>query len=41
LSDNELDSYPLEMIDKNYQVEGDLRREVTLNIKKKKDIRNL
>ena len=27
-------------IDKNFQVEGDLRREVSLNIKKKKDIRN-
>ena len=27
-------------IDKNLQVEGDLRREVSLNIKKKKDIRN-
>lgn len=26
-------------IEKNFQVEGDLRREVTLNIKKKKDIR--
>lgn len=26
-------------IDKNFQVEGDLRREVSLNIKKKKDIR--
>lgn len=26
-------------IEKNVQVEGDLRREITLNIKKKKDIR--
>lgn len=26
-------------IEKNFQVEGDLRREVSLNIKKKKDIR--
>jgi len=28
------------LIEKNYQVEGDLRREVNLNIKKKKDIRS-
>ncbi|MFK7968111.1 MAG: 30S ribosomal protein S13 [Rickettsiaceae bacterium] len=28
------------IIDKNCQVEGDLRREVNLNIKKKKDIRS-
>lgn len=28
------------LIEKNYQVEGDLRREVSLNIKKKKDIRS-
>lgn len=27
-------------IDKNFRVEGDLRREVNLNIKKKKDIRS-
>ncbi len=27
------------IIEKQYKVEGDLRREVTLNIKKKKDIR--
>lgn len=27
-------------IEKNYQVEGDLRREVSLNIKKKKDMRS-
>ncbi len=28
------------LIEKNYQVEGDLRREVNLNIKKKKDMRS-
>lgn len=28
------------LIEKNYQVEGDLRREVSLNIKKKKDMRS-
>ena len=28
------------LIEKSYQVEGDLRREVNLNIKKKKDIRS-
>ena len=28
------------LIEKNHQVEGDLRREVNLNIKKKKDIRS-
>ena len=28
------------IIDKNCQIEGDLRREVNLNIKKKKDIRS-
>ncbi|MCC8399894.1 MAG: 30S ribosomal protein S13 [Rickettsia endosymbiont of Culicoides impunctatus] len=28
------------IIEKEYRVEGDLRREVTLNIKKKKDIRS-
>lgn len=28
------------LVEKNYQVEGDLRREVNLNIKKKKDIRS-
>ncbi|MCC8483056.1 MAG: 30S ribosomal protein S13 [Rickettsia endosymbiont of Labidopullus appendiculatus] len=28
------------VIEKEYKVEGDLRREVTLNIKKKKDIRS-
>lgn len=28
-----------DVIEKNYVVEGELRREVTLNIKKKKDIR--
>ncbi|NDA91001.1 MAG: 30S ribosomal protein S13, partial [Alphaproteobacteria bacterium] len=28
------------IIEKNCQVEGDLRREVSLNIKKKKDIRS-
>ncbi len=28
------------LIEKSYQVEGDLRREVSLNIKKKKDIRS-
>jgi len=27
-------------IDKNYQVEGDRRREINMNIKKKKDIRS-
>lgn len=27
-------------VDKNFQVEGDLRREVSLNIKKKKDLRS-
>ncbi len=27
------------LIEKSYQVEGDLRREINLNIKKKKDIR--
>ena len=39
LDDNELVLLRNE-IDKNFQVEGDLRREVSLNIKKKKDIRN-
>ena len=39
LDDNELILLRNE-IDKNFQVEGDLRREVSLNIKKKKDIRN-
>lgn len=28
------------LIEKSYQVEGDLRREVSLNIKKKKDMRS-
>jgi len=39
LDDNELVLLRNE-IDKNCQVEGDLRREVSLNIKKKKDIRS-
>lgn len=39
LDDNELILLRNE-IDKNFQVEGDLRRAVSLNIKKKKDIRN-
>ena len=39
LDDKELVSLRNE-IDKNFQVEGELRREVSLNIKKKKDIRN-
>lgn len=39
LNDNELVLLRNE-IDKNFQVEGELRREVSLNIKKKKDIRN-
>jgi len=38
LDDKELISLRGE-IEKNFQVEGGLRREVTLNIKKKKDIR--
>lgn len=39
LSDQELISLRNE-IDKNYIVEGNLRKETNLNIKKKKDIRN-
>lgn len=38
LNDQELITLRTE-IEKNFQVEGDLRREVSLNIKKKKDIR--
>lgn len=38
LTDQELVSLR-SIIEKNYKVEGDLRREVNLNIKKKKDIR--
>ena len=38
LNDQELIALRSE-IEKNFQVEGDLRREVTLNIKKKKDLR--
>ena len=38
LNDQELIKLRTE-IEKNFQVEGDLRREVSLNIKKKKDIR--
>ena len=38
LSDQELITLRTE-IEKNFQVEGDLRREVSLNIKKKKDLR--
>jgi small subunit ribosomal protein S13 len=38
LDDQELITLRSE-IEKNFQVEGDLRREVSLNIKKKKDIR--
>ncbi|MDX2050398.1 MAG: 30S ribosomal protein S13 [Rickettsiaceae bacterium] len=38
LDDNELITIR-SIIEKNYVVEGDLRRDVTLNIKKKKDIR--
>ena len=38
LDDQELVTLRAE-IEKNFQVEGDLRREVSLNIKKKKDIR--
>ncbi|MDP4708760.1 MAG: 30S ribosomal protein S13 [Rickettsiaceae bacterium] len=38
LDDQELITLRTE-IEKNFQVEGDLRREVSLNIKKKKDIR--
>jgi small subunit ribosomal protein S13 len=38
LDDKELITLRTE-IEKNFQVEGDLRREVSLNIKKKKDIR--
>jgi small subunit ribosomal protein S13 len=39
LSDQELIAIR-SLIEKNYHVEGDLRREVNLNIKKKKDIRS-
>lgn len=38
LNDEELVKLRTE-IEKNFQVEGDLRREVSLNIKKKKDLR--
>lgn len=38
LNDSELVTLRL-VIEKTYTVEGDLRRDVTLNIKKKKDIR--
>jgi small subunit ribosomal protein S13 len=38
LTDNELITLR-NIIEKEYRVEGDLRREVNLNIKKKKDIR--
>ncbi|MGI4775667.1 MAG: 30S ribosomal protein S13 [Janthinobacterium lividum] len=38
LNDQELISLR-SAIEKNYRVEGDLRREINLNIKKKKDIR--
>ena len=38
LTDNELITLR-NIIEKEYKVEGDLRREVNLNIKKKKDIR--
>ena len=38
LNDQELIMLRTE-IEKNFQVEGDLRREVSLNIKKKKDLR--
>lgn len=38
LDDQELVKLRTE-IEKNFQVEGDLRREVSLNIKKKKDLR--
>lgn len=38
LSDQELVALRT-VIEKDYQVEGDLRREISLNLKKKKDIR--
>ncbi len=38
LTDNELITIR-NLIEKEYKVEGDLRREINLNIKKKKDIR--
>ena len=38
LTDDEVDAHPSQMIDASYKVEGDLRREVAMNIKRLMDL---